>query len=318
MFFSIALVALIVLLVVYVVYKVPFFSYKKVFVVLFIILIIMVALLVNILVKYSKKSNINNQNINYKSSTNQESLLESDFQNYKNKKVVVVGVVTNVYPFIYKSKKGKVEGYNIELIKKAIRTMGKRSIIKEYSDAKSLYNALDNKEVDVIGNFGIENKESTKYKYSIKLMAPPLIIITNRLNKYKLQKPEDIIKNQEVFVQAYIDLKNYEYSNKILSESKIKVVDSSYKVIDNINKNVYKFGIIDYSTFLNYKKTHKKVDLIQVGPLMESELTKGISFVINKDSFTLGKQLDITLSFLKNNGYISSLSLKYFNQDVNL
>lgn len=315
-FAFIGLVALILFLLVSIVYKVPFFSYKKIFVTLFIILVIMFALLVNITVKHSKKNT--SQIINYNNRINQQDLLLDDFNNYKSKKNLVVGVLPNVYPWIYKSKTGKIQGYSIDLIKMSIRTMGKKYIIKEYTDTNSLYKALDNKEIDIIGNLNVVNKQNSKYDYSIKIVAPPLVFVTTSANKNKVEKFISSIKNQVVAVPAYVDLTNYEYSNKILSESKVKVLDNTYEVIDNIDKGLYKYGVIDYFAFLSYVKLHKKTRVIYVGPLIESELTKGISFVINKDSFTLKKQLGITLSFLKQKGSMSNLSLKYFNQDVTL
>lgn len=315
-FAFIGLVALILFLLVSIVYKVPFFSYKKIFVTLFIILVIMFALLVNITVKHSKKNT--SQIINYNNSINQQDLLLDDFNNYKSKKSLVVGVLPNVYPWIYKSKTGKIQGYSVDLVKMSIRTMGKKPIIKEYTDTKSLYKALDNKEIDIIGNLNVVNKENSKYDYSIKIVAPPLVFVTTSSNRNKVKKFISIIKNQVIAVPEYVDLTNYEYSNKILSESKVKVLGNTYEVIDNIDKGLYKYGVIDYFAFLSYVKMHKKTRVICVGPLIESELTKGISFVINKDSFTLKKQLGITLSFLKQKGSMSNLSLKYFNQDVTL
>ncbi|MGV3278831.1 substrate-binding periplasmic protein [Rickettsiales bacterium LUAb2] len=251
-----------------------------------------------------------------------------DLEDYKNKDTIVVGTTANYSPWTYKQK-GQLSGFQIDLIKEAVKLMGKKIQFKVLPNQKDLLAALNNQEIDIISDFTtITSSKQSQYNFSIAYSNIPLALFAKKGSFTALEKNDNLTKlNNLVSNQVIVAAQNSDasiYAATIINKANgLVIVNSNQEVINSIIKSKNKIGITDVFSVIYYNQTHPKIKLVYYKPLLGPDNTNELvgdklAFMINKDELELKKQLDIALSILKNNGKLAKYSIKYFKQNISL
>lgn len=255
---------------------------------------------------------------------------------YIHKKTLIVGTSASLYPWNFKGKNGKLRGFQVDLIKKAAILMGKKVVFK-VMPYKQLYQALKEGKIDIISDitpfkfYPLENKveenidnNTHSYTFSINYANIPVVFFGR--NKYliknshnNIKKLESLIKDQKISVQVYTPF--YSYVKSFANAQNIVSTKTGNDTINKVVDGKCSVGIIDYYSIKSYLLTHKHSKIYIYKPFIinkEDISPLKLSFALNNEDPELKKQFDIALLVLKRKGKISTLSVKYFNNDITL
>lgn len=229
---------------------------------------------------------------------------------FANVKIINIGTEGVYAPFTFVDEKGKLTGYDIEVITEAAKRSGiKINFITTPWD--SMFLGLESKKYDIIANQISKNSDrEKKYLFSDSyLISGAQIIVKDNNNKIKNL---DDLKGKKVGTSVG---SNY---NKLLTEfDKKKEINLVYydgnvtEIFQEISLGRIDATVNDRLTVgENVKKLGLKVKT--VGSPINSVPSY---FVFRKDSEDLKEKIDKAILSMKKDGTLGKISKKWFNED---
>lgn len=225
-------------------------------------------------------------------------------------KVINIGTEGVYAPFTFVDKKGKLTGYDVEVITEAAKRAGiKINFVPTPWD--SMFLGLESKKYDIVANqIGKNPDREKKYLFSESyLISGAQIIVKDTNNKIKTLND---LKGKKVGTSVG---SNY---NKLLTEfDKNKEINLVYydgnvtEIFQEISLGRLDATVNDRLTVgENAKKLGLKVKTVG-NPINEVPSY----FIFRKDSGDLKNKIDKALLSMKKDGTLGKISKKWFNED---
>lgn len=252
-------------------------------------------------------------------SSSDEDYKAQDQQAYVKQRSLEVGTLGASYPWSYKGLGGASCGFSVELLTKAAALMGKEIHFVHFLQAQQMYQALENRQIDIIADLQPVTDNST-FSYSKQIIHTPFVLISlgEKLDKLRQQlysshtggnTIKTSVSNQPIFRTLI--------SSKLAKHLKVKVRQRSKDIFQDVIKGYTSLGFVGYFTYLAYNHDHPKSRLAIIEPMFFSP-SSAFAFVLNAKQLMLQKQLNIALVLLKRRNVMSGLAIKYFHANVTL
>ncbi len=261
----------------------------------------------NILIKYYEKwsphyqtsynTHLNNIYFDIKK-INEKEVVNFQSKHYK------YGFVQNAPYDIIINK--KLLGYNSTFLKEFSKLSDTEIIYEGYSSNKSLLEAFNNNNLDLI----LESLANNKYKMDVYKTLPlynnKLVVMADRENNLVINSLNSLL-NQEVMTINNSEIANYLLANNV----KIKSYDNLSKLVKNIKKD--SILVIDKEMYSFYSQT----DLKKYKIYYEEDFPNDYRLVIRdiKKNKVFANYLDFYLSFICNKSIINDGYYNLFNVD---
>lgn len=222
----------------------------------------------------------------------------------KDEKIVTVGTEATYPPFTYKEK-GKLTGYDIEVMDEVAKRAGYKVEYKAM-DFKGLIPALDSKRIDVIANqMGINKDRKKKYAFSdAYTVSGSTIIVNNKTDDIKTL--EDLKGKTVGSTQGSLYAKTAEEAG-----AKVKYYKGANQVLKDLEAGRVDAAMNDRLFVLTeLKKAGYKVKAV------------GETFDKNESGLMMAKDSKYTEDFnkalaeMQEDGTLADLGKKYFNEDI--
>lgn len=222
----------------------------------------------------------------------------------KDEKIVTVGTEATYPPFTYKEK-GKLTGYDIEVMDEVAKRAGYKVEYKAM-DFKGLIPALDSKRIDVIANqMGITDERKEKYAFSdAYTVSGSTIIVNNKTDDIKTL--EDLKGKTVGSTQGSLYAKTAEKAG-----AKVKYYKGANQVLKDLEAGRVDAAMNDRLFVLTeLKKAGYKVKAV------------GETFDKNESGLMMAKNSKYTEDFnkalaeMQEDGTLADLGKKYFNEDI--
>ncbi|MBS9335246.1 transporter substrate-binding domain-containing protein [Fructobacillus sp. M1-13] len=239
----------------------------------------------------SKMTSSNQENMNIKKGT------------------LTVGLEGTYAPFSYHDDNGQLTGFEVEIARALAKKMDlKVNFVQSKWD--SLIAGLNAKRYDaVINNIGITDERKANYRMSEAYLYPRAALI-KRTGDSSLNQLSDI-KNKTMAQSVTSN-----YGKKAKAEgANIKAVAGIIEAMNLVTTNRADGSLNDLGAFENWKQSNPDADVeaIDVSKAMGST-PDGV--LMNKDNKKLQERLNKAMRELHEDGTLTKLSKKYFNQDL--
>ncbi|MBM7643574.1 amino acid ABC transporter substrate-binding protein [Streptococcus loxodontisalivarius] len=225
-------------------------------------------------------------------------------------KEVVLATAGDIKPFSYENKKGKLTGYDIEVVKAASKYMDGYKISYKRTAWESIFVGMDSGHYQIAANnLSYTDERAQKYLYSLPIAKNPLVLVvpesskitslddiggkttqddtgtsTAQLiedwNKEHTSKPSTIDYSGEDVAKRLLDLSNGEFDYLVFDKISVETI---------IEQKGYDLKVIDLDTGNNPNNY----------------------IVFSKDSEDMQEQFNQALKTMYENGQLEKLSQKY-------
>ncbi|MCK8617412.1 transporter substrate-binding domain-containing protein [Fructobacillus sp. M158] len=220
-----------------------------------------------------------------------------------------VGLEGTYAPFSYHDDKGQLTGFEVEIARALAKKMDmKVNFVQSKWD--SLIAGLNSKRYDaVINNIGITDERKANYRMSSAYLYPRAALI---------KKTGDSSMNQlsDIKGKTMAQSVTSNYGKKAKAEgANIKAVAGIIEAMNLVTTNRADGSLNDLGAFENWKQSNPDADVeaVDVSKAMGST-PDGV--LMNKDNKKLQEKVNKAMKELREDGTLTKLSKKYFNQDL--
>ncbi|MBS9336975.1 transporter substrate-binding domain-containing protein [Fructobacillus parabroussonetiae] len=220
-----------------------------------------------------------------------------------------VGLEGTYAPFSYHDDKGQLTGFEVEIARALAKKMDmKVNFVQSKWD--SLIAGLNSKRYDaVINNIGITDERKANYRMSSAYLYPRAALI---------KKTGDSSMNQlsDIKGKTMAQSVTSNYGKRAKAEgANIKAVAGIIEAMNLVTTNRADGSLNDLGAFENWKQSNPDADVeaVDVSKAMGST-PDGV--LMNKDNKKLQEMVNKAMKELREDGTLTKLSKKYFNQDL--
>jgi cystine transport system substrate-binding protein len=221
---------------------------------------------------------------------------------------LIIGTEGTYRPFSYhEGGSGDITGYDVEVIK---AVAGKLGVTAKFEETQwdGIFAGLDSGRFDVIANqVSITPERKLKYNFS----AP-----------YTFSTGVIVVKSDNTSITSFASLAGKITAQSLTSNwytlaqdsgANIESVEGWAQSVALVEQGRVDATVNDKLTFLDFKKTNGAAGLKIAAETTDKSES---AFAFKKGSTTLSEAVDVALEELRADGTLSSLSNKYFGEDV--
>jgi cystine transport system substrate-binding protein len=221
---------------------------------------------------------------------------------------LIIGTEGTYRPFSYhEGGSGDITGYDVEVIK---AVAGKLGVTAKFEETQwdGIFAGLDSGRFDVIANqVSITPERKLKYNFS----AP-----------YTFSTGVIVVKSDNTSITSFASLAGKIAAQSLTSNwytlaqdsgANIESVEGWAQSVALVEQGRVDATVNDKLTFLDFKKTNGAAGLKIAAETTDKSES---AFAFKKGSTTLSEAVDVALEELRADGTLSSLSNKYFGEDV--
>jgi cystine transport system substrate-binding protein len=221
---------------------------------------------------------------------------------------LIIGTEGTYRPFSYhEGGSGDITGYDVEVIK---AVAGKLGVTAKFEETQwdGIFAGLEAGRFDVIANqVSITPERKSKYNFS----AP-----------YTLSTGVIVVKSDNTSITSFASLAGKITAQSLTSNwytlaqdsgANIESVEGWAQSVALVEQGRVDATVNDKLTFLDFKKTNGAAGLKIAAETTDKSES---AFAFKKGSTTLSEAVDVALEELRADGTLSSLSNKYFGEDV--
>lgn len=238
-------------------------------------------------------------------------------------KITITAVTDgNVAPFAVKSKSGALSGYDVDVLKAAVKHLPKYRLQWKLADFDALLGNIDSGRADVgVNHFGKTPERQEKYLFSKPIFEDKPVFIVKKDNHTIKSFATAAGKTTpaQVGTGFSLDLDKY---NKKNPDKKIKVTYvKNYQDLQDISAGKYDFAYTDLSM---YNAEQKEYHIKNVKAVLLSQTGDGKNVTHPYTYFVFGKTakakkfqqaVNQELVKLAKNGTLTKISQKYLGED---
>lgn len=238
------------------------------------------------------------------------------------KKKITVATSGAPKPFTYVDDQNELTGYDIDVVKAIFKKIDKYQVAFEKTEFTSVLSGLDTDRYQIgANNFAMNNERKEKYIYSEPIFKNQYVIAvadgTNDIKSF-----EDL-KGKSTEVSPGLNyataLENY---NKENPDAKVEINYSEAEllnVLQNVESGKFDFQLIDKAMAQQFIKEHDlKLKLIDLSEADVKRIGSPYSYLLiskTDEGAALAKEINQALKEATEDGTITKISEKYFNED---
>ncbi|WP_163529042.1 amino acid ABC transporter substrate-binding protein [Halobacillus ihumii] len=235
---------------------------------------------------------------------------QSVLDQIKEKGVLTIGTEGTYAPYTFHNDQGELTGYDVEVAREVAKRMGVEAEFKE-TKWDAMFAGLNSERFDMIANqVGIKPDREEKYNFSIPYTYTSAVLVTNKNNE-EIKSFEDL----EGKTSAQSLTSNY----STIAEShgaEIESVEGFNPAMQLLANGRVDATVNDRLSVLDYLNEQGESAPVQIVDKKEEASETAMMFRENNPE--LVKAVNEALKSMKEDGTLTEISKKWFNEDVSV
>jgi ABC-type amino acid transport substrate-binding protein len=233
-----------------------------------------------------------------------------------NVRTVAVGSAVDVKPLDYIDESGKIDGYEIAVLRAANKKLPQYKFTYQSEDWKNLFTALQSNKIQIASNYLILNKDRReKFEYTSKpQLYTDEYFITSK-NAPDITSFDELAGKRISSDAAADETRTLEEYNKKHPGKAFDIVGadaSAEQIIASLENGKY-YAIVGPESILQQLNAAYGNKLKKNGPAFNQVAS---NYLLNKNEHQLRKDLDGAIAKLREDGTLKKLSEQYLGTDV--